>query len=91
MVLRHVASWHWLYLTAKPSHVGVIVDELACPCTILRHVAVRRGHKASCQVLSSPVVTVGSGAFAWDVKPPGLDIGWSVDRMGTCTTASYRE
>jgi hypothetical protein len=25
----------WLYLAAKPSHVGVDVDGLACPCTIL--------------------------------------------------------
>jgi hypothetical protein len=26
-----VASWCWPYLTAKPSHVGVDVDELAYP------------------------------------------------------------
>jgi hypothetical protein len=31
MVLGDVASWHRLYLVAKPSHVGVDVDGLACP------------------------------------------------------------
>jgi hypothetical protein len=30
-VLRDVVSRHWLYLAAKPSHVGVDVDGLACP------------------------------------------------------------
>jgi hypothetical protein len=30
----------WLYLAAKPSHVGVDVDGLACPCTVLRPAAV---------------------------------------------------
>jgi hypothetical protein len=34
-VLGDVASWRQLYLVAKPSHVGVDVDELACPYTIL--------------------------------------------------------
>jgi hypothetical protein len=26
---------HWLYLVVKPSHVGVDVDRLACPYTVL--------------------------------------------------------
>jgi hypothetical protein len=30
-VLRDVVSRHWLYLAAKPSHMGVDVDGLACP------------------------------------------------------------
>jgi hypothetical protein len=30
MVLRDVASWHRFYLVAKPSHVGVDMDGLAC-------------------------------------------------------------
>jgi hypothetical protein len=30
-VLGDVASWCWLYFAAKPSHVGVDVDRLACP------------------------------------------------------------
>jgi hypothetical protein len=32
-----------LYLAAKPSHVGVDMDGLACPLHDLRLVAVRRG------------------------------------------------
>jgi hypothetical protein len=31
MALGDVALWHQLYLAAKPSHMGVDVDELACP------------------------------------------------------------
>jgi hypothetical protein len=31
----------WLYLAAKPSHVGVNVDRLAYPCTILWPAAIR--------------------------------------------------
>jgi hypothetical protein len=31
MVLGDVNSWHRTYLAAKPSHVGVNVDGLACP------------------------------------------------------------
>jgi hypothetical protein len=27
---------------------------------------------------------VGGGAFPGDVRPPGLDIRWSVGRPGTC-------
>jgi hypothetical protein len=30
-VLGDVALWRQLYLVAKPSHVGVDVDGLACP------------------------------------------------------------
>jgi hypothetical protein len=61
-----------LYLAAnKPSHVGVDVDELACPCTILRPVAVKQGDRAFCQALSYLVDAVGGGTFLGDVKPPG--------------------
>jgi hypothetical protein len=31
MVLGEVTGWHWLYLAAKPSQLGVDVDELSCP------------------------------------------------------------
>jgi hypothetical protein len=31
MVLGDIASQHRLYLAAKPSHMGVDVDGLACP------------------------------------------------------------
>jgi hypothetical protein len=34
---------------------------------------------------------VGGGAFSRDVKPPGLDIRWSVDRLGTCITELYMD
>jgi hypothetical protein len=53
---------HWCYLAAKPPRVGVIVDGLACPCTVLRHAAVRRGGRAFCQVVPCLVAVVGGGA-----------------------------
>jgi hypothetical protein len=31
MVLRDVTVLRWLYLAAKPSHVGVDVNAFACP------------------------------------------------------------
>jgi hypothetical protein len=66
-ILGDVASWRQLYLTAKPSHVGVDVDGLACPCTILWSVAVRRGDMASCSTLPCPIVV------QWAVvQSPGL-------------------
>jgi hypothetical protein len=34
-VLGDVASRCWPHLAAKPSHVRVDVDGLACPCTVL--------------------------------------------------------
>ena len=33
----------WLYLAAKPSHLGVDVDGLAALCIILWFIAARRG------------------------------------------------
>jgi hypothetical protein len=39
---------------------------------------------ASCQALPCPITAVGGGAFPGDVKPPGLNIWWSVDRLVTC-------
>jgi hypothetical protein len=48
-----------LYLVAKLAHMGIEVDGLACPCTVLWHVAIRRGDKASCQALSCPIIAVG--------------------------------
>jgi hypothetical protein len=47
---------HWLYLAAKPSYVGVDVDGIVGPCTVLRPIAIRRGDMASCQALSCNVV-----------------------------------
>jgi hypothetical protein len=32
---------------------------------------------------------VGSGTFLGDAKPPGLDIHWRVDHLGTCVTIFY--
>jgi hypothetical protein len=90
MALGDVASWHQFYMAAKPSHVGVDLDGLACP--------LHRPTSYSCQtmghgfligdVLSHHAVV---GAFLGDKKPPGLDIRWSVDRLDTCVTESYME
>jgi hypothetical protein len=43
-------------LAAKPFHVGVDVDGLAYPCTILWSAANRRGDGTSCQVPPCPIV-----------------------------------
>jgi hypothetical protein len=42
-------------------------------------------------MLSCHITTVGGGTSLGDVKPPGLDIWWSIDRMGTCATEPYME
>jgi hypothetical protein len=91
-VPRDVASWHWLYLAAKLSHVGVDVDGLACPLhhpiTCSRQM---RGESFLSGTTLSHRVAVGGGAFPGDVKSSGLDIRWSVDRLGSCVTESYME
>jgi hypothetical protein len=76
-------------LAAKPSHMGVDVDGLAYPCTVLPPAAIRRW--VGSQKLSCPIAAVGGGAFPGDVKPQGLDIWWRVDRTGNCATKYYME
>jgi hypothetical protein len=74
-VPRGVASWHWLYLAAKPSHVGVNVDGLACPLhrpMVYNH-QTRRHDFLSNAALTHHVV-VGNGAFPGEAKPSGSDI-----------------
>jgi hypothetical protein len=61
-----------LYLIAKPVHVGVDVDGLACPCSILWPVAVRRGDRAYCQVLSSRISVVGLWHLSEGCEAPRL-------------------
>jgi hypothetical protein len=65
----------WLYLAAKPSHVGVDVDGLAC---LLHHPMVY-----DCQTMGQRFLTgaapschaaAGGGAFPGDAKPTRLDI-----------------
>jgi hypothetical protein len=79
-------------LAAKPSHVRVDVDRLAyhlhCPTTYSHKM---RGHGFLLGAALSRRAAVGGGAFLRDAKPSGLDIGWSVDRLGTCVTESYME
>jgi hypothetical protein len=48
-----------LYLAAKPAHVGIDMGGIATPCTDLSPTAVRCGDRASCQVLSYPVIVAG--------------------------------
>jgi hypothetical protein len=61
-------------------------------CTIIWPVVVRRGDKASCQVLHCPIVQQWVVApFRGGAKPLGLDIRWSVDHLVTCVTESYIE
>jgi hypothetical protein len=39
----------------------------------------------------APSLQWGDGAFPGDVKPPCLDIWWSVDCMDACVSESYLE
>jgi hypothetical protein len=65
----------WLYLCAKPSHVGVDMDELACP---LQHPTVCGRHIRGQSFLScadpSHHAIVDGGDSSRGGKPLGLDI-----------------
>jgi hypothetical protein len=63
MINGDIASRWQLYLAAKPSHMGVDVDGLACPCTDLWSPAIRRGDRDSCQALPCPIM------LQWAVVP----------------------
>jgi hypothetical protein len=80
-----------LYLAAKPAHVGVDVDRLACP--LHRPTACSRQTRG--QGLLQGIVLSHHCSGWWhlsgDVKPSGLDILWSIDRVDTCATESYME
>jgi hypothetical protein len=73
------SSWRryflaWLYLAAKPAHVGFDVDGLAYPLhrpTACSHQA--RGHGLLPVVVLSHCCS-GRWHLSGDVKPPGLDI-----------------
>jgi hypothetical protein len=72
-------------LAAKSSHVGVDVDGLACP---LHHPMTCNNQMRRWVFLSGAALSrraaAGGGIFLGDAKPPGLDICWSVDRLGDC-------
>jgi hypothetical protein len=74
-ILGDIASWHRLYLAAKPSHVGVYVDALACP---LHHPMAcgcqTRGHGFLSGATLSHHAAVSGAAI------PG------VGRLGSCVT-----
>jgi hypothetical protein len=50
-----------------------------------------RGQGLLSGVALSHRAIVDGGAFLGDVKPPGLDIHWRVDRLGTCVIEFYME
>jgi hypothetical protein len=71
---------------------GVDVDRLAYPL----HCPIVCDHQTKGQSFLSGVAlshhaAVGGGPFLGGAKPPGLDIGCIVDRLGTCVTESYME
>jgi hypothetical protein len=79
-------------LVAKPSHMELDMDGLACS---LHHHMVyshQRGGQnfLACAALSCHAA-VGGVVFPRDVKPPGMDILYSVDRLVTCKIESYME
>jgi hypothetical protein len=51
MVLEYVATRRLIYLAAKPSHLGVDVDELSCPCAVLPPIGVRLECRVPCLIL----------------------------------------
>jgi hypothetical protein len=64
-----------IYLAAKPSHVGVDVDGLACPLhrhTVCNHQTRGQGFLSGAAL--SRCAAVYGGAFSEDMKPSGLDI-----------------
>jgi hypothetical protein len=90
------SSWRccftvWLYLAAKPSHMGVDVDRLACPLYYpTAYSRLTRGHG----LLSGVVLShrcIGRWRLSRDVKPRGLDIWWIFDRLGTYVIEFYME
>jgi hypothetical protein len=75
MTLGDVASWSQLYLAAKPSHVRVNVDGLACPPT--PSYGMRLSDEGSClPVRCSLVPSCRSGRWclSWVCEAPCLDI-----------------
>jgi hypothetical protein len=70
--LGDVATWCWLYLAAKSSHVGVDVDGLSCPLHRRMHVVIRRGDKASCQALPCPSCCNGRWHLSEGCEAPRL-------------------
>jgi hypothetical protein len=91
-VFGDVVMLHWLYLAAKPSHVGVDVDRLAyplhCPTTCSRQT---RGQSFLLGAALSHHATVVGGTFLGGARPPSLNIWWSVDRSSTCMMKYYME
>jgi hypothetical protein len=73
--LGDIASWHQLYLAAKPLQVGLDVDGLAfllhCPMTCSNQMR-EQGFLPGAAL--SHHTTVGGGAFSRDARPPGFDI-----------------
>jgi hypothetical protein len=70
-VLRVGAMRHWFYMAAKPPHMGIIVDRLACPL----HRPMACSHQTRGQGLL-PGGALSCCYSGWwrlpkDVKPPG--------------------
>jgi hypothetical protein len=68
------------------------VDRLACPL----HHPMTCSHQMRGQsfLLGAALfhhAAVGDGTFLGGVKPPGLDIQWSVNHLGICVTKFYME
>jgi hypothetical protein len=82
----------WVFLAAKPSHMGVDVNGLAYPLhhpTTCSHQMSQQGPLLGTALFRR--VAMDGGTFLGDVKPPGLDIHWRIDRLGTWVTKFYME
>jgi hypothetical protein len=64
-VLGGIASWHWPFLAAKPSHVRIDVDVLAYPLNrTMIHSYPMRGHGLVSRTALSYRAVGGSGVFS---------------------------
>jgi hypothetical protein len=90
-VLGDVASrCYSTWLLSLPTW-GVDVDGLACPCTSYSLRPSDEGTMPSARCCLVPSLQWSGGAFPGDVKSPGLDISWSIDRVDVCIIESYME
>jgi hypothetical protein len=78
-------------LATKLALMGVDVDRLTCPYTILQPTVVRRGDRPLTWRCPIPSLQWGGGAFLVAVKPLGLDIWWSIDHVDDSIAESYME
>jgi hypothetical protein len=91
-ISRDVASWCWPCLVAKPSHMGVDVDGVACPLYYPMACSRQtRGQGFLPGAVLSRRATVDNGALLGHASQPDLDVCGGADRLGTYVIEFYIE